>query len=311
MYAVVATVAPVFGLIALGYLLVRTRLLSEASGQGLSEFVFTVAVPALLFRMMATVETPQVSPFGLWGSYFGAAAVVWIAAVLVTRFVLRRPAADGAAIAMGGAFGNIVMLGIPLALDRFGAEAATPMALIVSLSSPLLWFVATLHIESVGRRGGASWAIMLRDLAVSLLRNPIILGVLAGTAWRLTGLGIHEIPDKTITLLGQAAVPVALVALGTSLTAFEIRGQIATMTAICLLSLVLMPAVCWLLAVGVFGLPPVWAGVAVLFAACPTGANAFLFASRYGVATGSVSGAVALSTTLSVVTISLMLLVLG
>ena len=155
MYDVVAIVAPVFGLIALGYLLVRTGLLGEAAGKGLSEFVFTVAVPALLFRMMATVEAPAVSPFGLWGSYFGATAVVWIAAVLVTRFVLGRPAADGASIAMGSAFGNIVMLGIPLALNRFGAEAATPIALIVSLSSPLLWFAATLHIESVERRGGA------------------------------------------------------------------------------------------------------------------------------------------------------------
>lgn len=311
MYDVVAIVAPVFGLIALGYLLVRTGLLGEAAGKGLSEFVFTVAVPALLFRMMATVAAPAVSPFGLWGSYFGASAVVWIVAILITRFVLHRPAADGASIAMGAAFGNIVMLGIPLALDRFGAEAATPIALIVSVSSPLLWFAATLHIESVERRGGTSWAGLLRDLMLGLLRNPIILGVLAGTAWRLTGFGIHEIPDKMITMLGQAAVPVALVSLGMSLTAFEVRGQVATMTAICLLSLVLMPAMAWLLAVAVFALPPVWTGVAVLFAACPTGANAFLFASRYRVATGSVSGAVALGTTLSVVTISLMLLVLG
>ena len=102
-----------------------------------------------------------------------------------------------------------------------------------------------------------------------------------------------------------------LVALGMSLTGFQIRGQVATMTTICLLSLVLMPAAAWLLATAVFALPPVWTGVAVLLAACPTGANAFLFATRYDVATGSVSGAVALGTTLSIVTISLMLLVLA
>ncbi|MGI9381869.1 MAG: AEC family transporter [Methyloligellaceae bacterium] len=311
MYDVIAIVAPVFGLIALGYLLAVTGLLSEAAAKGLTDFVFIVAVPALLFRMMATVSAPEVSPIGIWVSYFGASAVVWVAAMALTAFVLKRPARDAASIAMGGAFGNIVMLGIPLALDRFGDAAATPIALIVSISSPLLWFAATLHIEMASQRDGTSWVRMLRELVVSLLRNPIILGVLAGTAWRLTGLGIHPIPDKMITLLSQAAVPTALVALGLSLTAFEIRGQVATTAVICILSVVLMPAVAWVLAAKVFGLPPVWTGVAVLLAACPTGANAFLFASRYNAVTGSVSGAVAIATALSVVTISLMLLVLG
>lgn len=311
MYEVIAIVAPVFGLIALGYLLAVTGLLSGSAAKGLTDFVFMVAVPALLFRMMATVSAPEVSPFGIWASYFGASAVVWIAAMLLTAFALKRPAKDAASIAMGGAFGNIVMLGIPLALDRFGDAAATPIALIVSISSPLLWFSATLHIEMAARRRDTSWGRMLRELAVSLLRNPIILSVLAGTAWRLTGLGIPPIPDKMIMLLSQAAVPTALVALGLSLTAFEIRGQVATTAVICFLSIVLMPAVAWVLAAKVFALPPVWTGVAVLLAACPTGANAFLFASRYNVVTGSVSGAVAIATALSVVTISLMLLVLG
>ncbi|HDL17271.1 MAG TPA: AEC family transporter, partial [Rhizobiales bacterium] len=79
MYDVVLIVAPVFGLIALGYGLARFGVLSEDAGKGLAEFVFSVAIPALLFRMMVTAQTPEgASPFALWGSYYAAAAVIWV-----------------------------------------------------------------------------------------------------------------------------------------------------------------------------------------------------------------------------------------
>ena len=89
MYDVVLIVAPVFGLIALGYGLARFAVLSEDAGKGLAEFVFTVAVPALLFRMMVTAEMAEgASPIALWGSYFGSAAVIWLLAVLATHYLL-------------------------------------------------------------------------------------------------------------------------------------------------------------------------------------------------------------------------------
>lgn len=311
MYDVILIVAPVFGLIALGFLLARFSVVSAATGAGLSEFVFTVAVPALLFRMMVTAAPAEgASPFALWGAFYGAVAITWGLAILATWLLLRRPARDGAAISMGSCFGNIVMLGIPLALDRFGAEAATPLALILSISSPVLWFAGTLHIELASRRGEVSIGALLKDLIVSLLKNPIILGLLAGLAWRATGLGLHPIPDKMIALLGQAAVPAALVALGLGLTAFELKGQVATIVVICVLSLVAYPAIAWALAYHVFALPPLWAGVAVLLAACPPGANAYLFATRYDAATGSISAAVALGTVLSMFSVTAILVLL-
>lgn len=311
MYDVILIVAPVFGLIALGFILARFSILSDAAGKGLAEFVFTVAVPALLFRMMVVAEPVSAGePFAMWGAFYGAVTVIWIAAALATRALLARPARDGASIAMGANFGNIVMLGIPLALDRFGAEAATPIAIIISVSSPILWFAATLHIELASEREEMAVGKLLRDLIVSLLKNPLILGLVAGIAWRATGLGLHPVPDKMIALLGQAAIPGSLVALGLGLTAFRAHGQIATVLLVCGLSLVAFPALVWLLAFHVFALPPIWAGVAVLFAACPPGANAYLFASRYDAATGSISAAVALGTVLSVLSVTLILILL-
>jgi len=312
MYEVVLIVAPVFGLIALGYGLERFRILGEDAGKGLAEFVYNIAVPALLFRMMVKAQGAQgASPMALWSIYFGSAGIIWLLAILVTHFALRRPARDGAAIAMGSSFGNIVMLGIPLALNRFGADAATPIAIIISISTAFHWFAATLHIELVSGRKELSLGKQVNDLLISLIKNPLIFGLVAGLAWRWTGYGLHPIPDKMISLLGQMAIPGSLVALGLGLTAFEIKGQFSALVTICLLSLLVFPAIVWVLAFHVLDLPPVWAGVAVLFAACPPGINAFLFASRYKVAEGSVSAAIAFGTVLSVISVTVILILLG
>ncbi|HUS96319.1 MAG TPA: AEC family transporter, partial [Hyphomicrobiaceae bacterium] len=238
MHAVLTTVAPIFGLIALGTIAGRRGWLGVDAGQGLTEFVLYVAVPALLFRTLAVIDSHAVIPFGLMLSYYGALAAIWLFAALVTWVVLRRPAADGASIAMGASFGNIVMLGLPLGLAFFGERAATPMALIISISSPVMWLVGSVHMalagvaveNDAGGRSGASYGVAARvvEFTKQLACNPIILAVLAGSAWRYTGLGLDPIADQIVTLLGKAAVPGALFALGFSLSRVSLRGQAPT-----------------------------------------------------------------------------------
>lgn len=302
MEKVLTIVLPVFALIALGYAAGRLRWVSEGTPKGLNDFTFNLAVPALLMRTMAVAPLPAVSPWRLWLAYFGAALFIWCVSALNSRFVLRRPAADGAPIAMSSAFGNVVMLGIPLALATLGPDAAGPIAVIVSLHTPMLWFIASLHFSLAEAGKNSEGTSIIGTLASDLLKNPIILAIIAGTLWRVSGIGVHPVADKILLLLAQASVPAALVALGLSLTKFEIKGQTPTLTSIVLMKLVLMPFVAWLIAYKLLLLPPIAAGVVVIFAAMPTGANAYLFAARHQRAVNSASGAVALGTTLSLIT---------
>src|SRR5262249_55573312 len=129
-----------------------------------------------------------------------------------------------------------------------------------------------------------------------------MIAIVAGSLWRLPGFGLHPVIDKVLVLLAQSGVPCALVALGASLLNFRIKGQAATLTTLCVLKLVAMPAVAWGLAFLVFPLPAVAAGVVVLFASMPAGANAYIFAARYQRVVNSTSGAIALGTALAVVT---------
>jgi malonate transporter len=125
-----------------------------------------------------------------------------------------------------------------------------------------------------------------------------------GLLWRLTGLGLHPVVDRTVELLAQAGSPTALIALGINLFRFEVRGAKLGIVIMCALKLLAMPAIAWMLA-HFLQLPPTVAGVVVLFAAMPTGANAYIFAVQYQRLVNPVSGAVALGTMLAAVTLPL------
>jgi predicted permease len=310
MLAIITLVAPVFGLIAVGWGAARIRYVPESTGPLLSEFAYKILIPALLFRAMATMAPPAQSPWLLAGSYGSGVALVWITATLATLLLLRRPAADAPAIAFATTFGNGLMLGIPLILSAFGPDAATPVAILVTCDSIMLWMLGTLHMELTLRGfGGGSLGSLGRTM-LDLVRNPIIAAVIIGTLWRLSGLALPGVADKLISLLAGGAIPVSLTALGMTLARYEIKGQAPTLVVINVLKLIAFPAVTLWLGLFVFGLTPVWAGVLAVFTSMPVGANAFVFAARYERAVGSVSAAVAVSTVIAVLTVTATLVIL-
>jgi len=220
-----------------------------------------------------------------------------------------RPA-GGAAAAIGSSFGNLVMMGIPLTFAHYGEAAVVPAALIVAIHAPLHWFFATLRAEWVGR-GKGSLASTFRELFVALGKNPIVVALFAGALWGFTGLGLHPIADRTISLLGQAGVPAALFALGLSLAAYGLKGHMRGVSVLLVLKMAVFPLVAAVMAFKVFDLPLLAANVVVLFACLPPGANAYLFATRYKASVAPVSGAIGLGTFLALFSVTLVLWLLG
>jgi predicted permease len=309
MLAIFMLVAPVFGLIAIGWCANRVRYVPEAAGPLLSEFAFKILIPALLFRAMATMAPPAQPPWLLAGAYISGVVIIWIVATIAALVLLRRPAADAPAIAFASVFGNGLLLGIPVILSAFGPDAATPIAILLVCDTTFLWLLGTLHMELTLRGVGGSLGQLSRTM-FDLLRNPIIAPVIIGTLWRWAGLGLPSTFDKLLTLLGSAAIPVSLTALGMTLARYKLSGQATTLVLIVVLKLIAFPAVVLWLGLYVFGLTPLWAGTLAIFTSMPVGANAFIFASRYDRAVGSASAAVAVSVLLSVLTVTAMLALL-
>jgi malonate transporter and related proteins len=304
---VLAIVLPIFVLIAVGYVAARFGFLSETAQKGISEFAFNFAMPALLFRSLATAPALQPGSGNIAFAYFGGLAIIWILATLLTRVALKRPAIDAPTIAMASCFGNIVMIGIPLVLAVVGLEGAAPMAVLLSIHTPLLWFTGILHQQTAEQRGDRSPVQVATDLGRELVRNPLLVAIAAGAIWRLSGASLPVPVASSLALLGQAGIPCAQVALGASLTRFAIKGQAPTLSMILVIKLLVFPTLVYALAFLVFALPRTAAEVALIFASMPAGANAFLFAERTGRVVNSASGAIALGTLLGAATSSLII----
>lgn len=290
-------IAPVFAVIALGWLSVRLRLIREQTGDGVADFVFVIALPLMLFRTIATVELPATPPWAFWLSYYIGLALVWMIIAPLARGVFGKQPKEAAIVGFTVGQSNIVLLGIPLILRVFGDEGRVPLFLLVAVNLPVTMTVATLLIESAGDGGSR-----LRSIVSKLVRNPILIGIAAGFAWRQIGIPLPEIAGTSLRFVADAAAPCALFAMGAALSRYGLGGDRLLLWLVVGLKLLVFPAFVLILTTKVFALPPLWAAVATVLAGSPCGVNAYLLAERYKLGMGLASGAIALTTILSVAT---------
>jgi predicted permease len=157
-----------------------------------------------------------------------------------------------------------------------------------------------------GRGAGATLAAIGR----AMFRNALMIGIGLGVLANLSGLALPEPVFAAIDMVADAALPAALFGLGGVLTRYALRDSLGEASMIAVLSLMVHPALVWLLGTLAFALPQGFLNSAVLTAAMAPGVNAFIFASLYNRAEGAAASAVLLSTALSVLTASFWLWVL-
>lgn len=296
------TVLFVFGLVALGYLAGWSGYLKAEAGDALSEFAVGVAVPLLLFRTMVGADFHGAAPWALWATYFVAVAVAWTAGHLTTTRIFGRDSATGVVGGVATAFSNTVLLGIPFMLGVFGQEGVEILSLIVSVHLPVMMMASIVLFEIFGRKGAPFDPLaMVKAFLGKLLVNPLIVGILAGLAWRMTGLPLPGLALRLVDAVAGIAGPLALFAMGLGLLKFGISGNVAPALALSAQKLFLMPAAALLLA-WLLGLPPLTAKVAVATAALPSGINSYLIAIQFGAGQALASSQMTIATAAAAVT---------
>jgi len=304
------TVLFVFSLVALGYLAGFTNYLKPASGEGISEFAVNVAMPLLLFQTMVKSDFHGVAPWSLWGAYFTAVAITWAAGHLVTTRVFGRDARAGIVGGVSSAYSNVVLLGAPFILGIFGQDGFEVLSLLVSVHLPVMMMASIVLFEMFGRSDGEPVHPLrvIRSFLRRLFINPLIIGILAGLAWRLTGAPLPELVERLVDALADTAGPVALFAMGLSLRRFGVSGNIRPALALSALKLFLMPALV-LAFVWLLGLPPLTAKVAVVVAALPSGINSYLIAVQFNTGQALASNQMTIATASAALTTSFWLTV--
>lgn len=304
-------VIPVFGLIGIGYAVAWSGLLREATGEGLSDFVFTVAIPVLIFRVVATADFTGGSPWLLWFAFYVGYALAWVAGTVLVRRLFGRDARAGLVAGVSASYGNALLIGIPLIIAAYGHDGAAAISLLIAVHLPVMMTISAVLIERAlvadGLSPDADAAAIARSLVRNLVKNPIVIGLFAGILWRLTGLPIAGPAGDMLSRIADVAATLALVSVGMSLRSYGVSGHILQALVVGFVKLVAMPLVVLAMVVWVVPLPPVWAKAIVIVAACPTGVNAYLVATRFGTGQALASNSITLTTVIAVVTVSVWL----
>jgi predicted permease len=301
MSVLMQTILFVFGLVALGYLSGLTGYLKAESGEAIAEFAVGVAMPLLLFRTMTNVDFHGAAPWPFWGTYFLAVTATWTMGHFAMTRLFGRDARAGVVGGVSSAFSNLVLLGIPFMLGVFGQPGIDVLSLLVAVHLPTMMMASIVLFELFGSRGDGQVHPLkvLRSFLVKVFANPLIVGILAGLAWRFSGLPLPALATRLVDALADIAGPVALFAMGLGLRRFGISGNVRPALVLSLLKLFVMPALALLLA-WAFGLPPLTAQVAVMAAALPSGVNSYLIATQFGTGQALASNQLTIATAFAV-----------
>ncbi|KQZ16779.1 transporter [Mesorhizobium sp. Root552] len=304
------TVLFVFDLVALGYVAALSGYLKAGSGEVLAQFAVGIAMPVLLFRTMAKVDFHGAAPWSLWGAYFSTIAIAWTVGHLVTTRLFGRDARAGVVGGVSSSFSNLVLLGIPFMSGIFGQHGVDILSLLVSVHLPVMMMASVILFESFSRVEGQPMDVVkvLRAFLRKVFVNPLIIGILAGLVWRMTGLELPGLGTRLVDVLANIAGPVALFAMGAELSGFGISGNLRAALSLSVAKLMLMPAVVLLFALA-FGLPPLTAKVAVVAASMPAGVNSYLIATQFGTGQALASSQMTLSTVLAAFTTGIWLMI--
>ena len=294
---------PFFALIGLGYWAGYTRFFTAEATAYLTKFVFYFALSAMLFRFAANLSIAEVWDTNLVAGYLAGTLGVYLIATLV-GLIRRLDAQTTAVEAQCAAIGNVGFLGVPMLTLLLGEAAIGPIMMMLAVD--LIVFSSLIVILITGSREGQVSFGTLRIVGLGLIRNPMIVAICAGLFWSWLKLPIPDPMNDFLAILGAAATPGALFAIGASLaTKSAERLSIATWLSFCKLGL--HPA---LVAVGVlylFPVDPFTAAVAISSAALPVAGNVYILAQHYGVAPQRVSAAILISTAISILTVSLVI----
>jgi hypothetical protein len=295
--AFIQSVLPVLLIGGLGYLVGRARALDLAPITGLTVLVLA---PAIVFDSLARAALPWDLLSRLILHVALQLAAVWLLTVVVARLVGWHGPAQGAFL-LATLFANAGNVGLPLALFAFGPDG---------LAIAGGWFaVMSIGSSTIAPYLAARARLGVRGALVRVVRQPVIYAVAAGVVVNLSGLSLPGPVARASELLAGGAVALMLLLVGLQLARLTVREEASGAALASTIRLVAVPPIAWAIGrlVGLEGVP---LAVAVVQASTPTAVTSALWALEFDARPALVSGAVVLSTVVSVVTLTVLLAVL-
>lgn len=313
-------VLPVFAIMLCGYLSGVLGIVNKSGSKSLNNYVFYVALPALLFLSTATTPIKYLANWSFISINLGGILASFVIAIMISKFVYKNSLSTSSLYGMNATYGTTGYMGIPLAIAVFGQEAALPAALATLIHNiPVITFVLlTFEASRTMRNLGSSQKILeiAWDVLKPVLKNPLTISVVAGIIVAILELKLPTSIQNFAELLADASGPTALFALGLGLvgqTSFikELDVKKSEVVIIVVLKLLIQPLITIGLMMFVFEVDKLWGSITVLMSALPVGAGVFVFAQKYERLEKQTSIAIVISMVISIFTVSGLLVYLS
>ncbi len=305
--------APLFLLVFVGWGLRKIGLFGDDVSTSLTGFAFRFLIPVLLFHMLSDLSNMPPVDWRVLLGFFGSCGILYVAGSIFHRRVFRATTAGATVLAMAGIFGNNVQLGLPILQLAFGPEAMPTASLIIIFNVLILWTIAIATVEFGAARAeknaSKNLAGMLKPM-LRVLKNPVVIGILAGTAWGLTGLKLPHFAEETVQLISTATTPICLIAVGMGLAKCSFLGALGKNAFITIVKLGLQPALVYALC-RLLQIDSYTSAVAAVMAGLPVAVNIYLMSADFRAEEDAASSAILLSTLTSAFTVPIALTLLG
>jgi predicted permease len=291
---------PFFALIGLGYSAAITRFFSAEATVYLTKFVFYFALSAMLFRFSSDLSLSELYDPEFIYAYLSASLIIYFLATSVAIFRKKVPS-EAAVEAQCSVIGNVGFLGIPMLAILLGPESVGFIMIILAID--LIVFGSLIVLIIVASKDKKLDLFLFYRLLLGLMKNPMIVSIICGLLWSASGWSIPGPINDFIVMLGSAATPGALFAIGASLAQKSTeRFEVAAWLSFC--KLVLHPFAVCIAVFYIFKVELYPATVMIAAASLPVAGNIFMVAQHYNVAPKRASAAIFLSTVLSIFTVS-------
>ena len=291
---------PFFALIGLGYSAAIVKFFSAEATTYLTRFVFYFALSAMLFRFSSDLSLGELYDPEFILAYLSASIVVYLLATAVAMFK-NKPSSEAAVEAQCSVIGNVGFLGIPMLAILMGAKAVGFIMIILAVD--LIVFGSLIILIIVVSKDKKLDIFLFYRLLIGLLKNPMIVSIICGLLWSTSGWSLPGPMSDFIIMLGSAATPGALFAIGASL-AQKSAEKFETAAWLSFCKLILHPLAVCVAVFYVFEVELYAATVMIAAASLPVAGNIFMVAEHYNVAPKRASAAIFLSTVFSIFTVS-------
>jgi len=224
MLDILSITGPIYLTIGIGFLITRFGVFAKADMRVFGQFVIQIALPALLFNALSQRRFGDIFNADYLAAYAVGSLLVLAMAFVWARWVAHRSMSYASMFAMGMCCPNSGFVGYPVALLTLGGAVAGVSLALNMVVENLLLIPLLLVLSDLDAHGHGNWRLAVSQTLRGLVRNPMILAIVAGVLASFWGVQLPGPISRTVTLFAQASGALSLMVIGGNLFGLRIHG---------------------------------------------------------------------------------------